>query len=186
MFPENELYEKWKVAQPEHRAELEKLLFSAIQRHVRGFVWLKLGETNEDLVQEIAIAAMDFKKFREECLLSTWVEVIAGPKCNELVRKRVRRRKVFDENIRVFEEVEDHEEDRGIAPGVEIDPVSEIAAKELAEGFSPDERTLWEGIQDGLEQAELAELLGIKEHAAESRRRKLREKLNKKWESGDG
>ena len=183
MPTEDELYESLKDAGPEERPELERQLFAQVQKHARAVVWIHLGECRreavEDLEQEIAAAALRFQDFREESLYSTWVHSIAKRKAWEEIRRRTRGRRVFDENA----EFDEEDEEFGEEPP---DHTVALTLEHLGEGLSDEEKALYEAMLEGKDQNEIAAQLGIGPEAADSRRRRLREKLQRKFRSADG
>jgi hypothetical protein len=67
---ENELFKRFKDANPEDREDAARELYDAVQRHARAIIWMTLKESDyhvlEDLSHEIAKAALDVDRFKEE------------------------------------------------------------------------------------------------------------------------
>ena len=134
----------------------------------------------EDLSHEIAKAALNVDRFKEESRFSTWVQAIASRKCWEELRRRTRRRAVFD----AWPEPDDEDDDFQIADDRAEENFARVdvtvSVEQLAEDLNPEEEQLLMMVLDGLDQNVIAARLGITPHAAESRRRRLRGKLRKK------
>ncbi len=179
MWREDALYEEWKIASEEQRRPLEDRLCAAIKQHAETVVWTKLHENNPDLVQEIISAAVHgMGIFREQSQFSTWVEAIARNKVKQKLRARTRRRKVFDENAQLEEEK--------LLAGLEPDFHSSIELSWLSRGLNRRERQVLQCMVEGLDQRDIAKRLGISPDAAEGARRRLRQKLQKKFSRNGG
>jgi RNA polymerase sigma factor (sigma-70 family) len=181
MPDENELYQAWIDAPPEEKEKVALKLVPLLQRHARAVIWMILTEPRheevEDLAQEIVAAALRLGRFKRESRFSTWVQAIANRKCWQELRSRKRRGAVIDEFAEIEgEDGEVHIEDHAaLAPFARINV--KLSLEQLAEGLSAEETELHGLVLEGLDQNAIADRLGISPAAAETRRRRLRDKL---------
>ena len=170
MWPENELYEKWRNAERDERVELEKQLYCAFKRCAGWVVFTKVGTGDPGLADEIAGDALRaLPTFEGRSQLSTWVYSIATRRCNGALRQIVPRRRIID--AREFDE--EHYPREG------ADPTTRIALNEITESLTDEENRLLKLMWERRDQNEIARELGITPNAADLRRRRLRRKLKK-------
>ena len=164
---ENELYQLWKDAPEEVKPDVEGQLFVAVRKHAAAVVWAKLREDNRELAHEIASAAIHrLREFEQRSQFSTWAQGIALNKINSELRRRIRHRKLLDEFAKFGENL----------PPDEDFPLR-ITLETFIAKSSPEELALAEGLCAGMDQNELALKLGITVKAADSRRRRFRQKV---------
>jgi len=175
---ENALYADWQKASDEEKSRLEFPLYSAIREHAKSLILKSLGKDDPDLEHEIGVAAISgLSNFLGKSKFSTWVQRIALNKINQELRTRERHRKVFAESDDAHEPISNDTQEH-------LDEQFRLAA--LTKGLTSDELTLLDGELHGMSRREVAETLGITVNAAESRWRRLKDKLRKKSESLDG
>jgi RNA polymerase sigma factor (sigma-70 family) len=183
MPSENETYEQWRSAPEGERWELEGRLFQQVVGHALAVVWTKLQEPNPDLAQEIALAVFrNLSNFKGESKFSTWVHAIGRNKVKELIRNRVRWRKIFEQNVLLRREEEEQEvnptviEEAGEAPDFD----TPILVDELCEGLSQRDALLLRCKYELMGSDEIAAILGTTREATDSRWARLRPKLQEK------
>lgn len=194
MSNENEFYEVWREAPEAEKWEWEELLFEEVRNHAMAAVWTRMAEFNPDLAQEIVCAVYgNLPRFRGECRFSTFVHAIARNKINEVLRNRIRWRKVFAENRRRLpaEEAEVGSEDQRERPcrcPIWIDLRATVAnldapilQEQLRKGLSDDDGLLLECKCESMSSAEIGALLGIGVEAVDSRWARLRPKLRQRY-----
>jgi len=174
---ENELYQAWSEAKdPNEKRELLGSLHMSVKGHARGVVYSKYPEASHHLAEEIADdVILGISNFRGESKFSTYVHSVGENKTNEQLRKKVREKKLIGQS---FEPEDDNDERH---PAAESDLNQRIILHDLSKGLKPGEKALLKAIAEGRSTKEIADRLGISLHAAESRVRRLRAKLRKKY-----
>ena|SRR5215472_4073918 len=109
--------------------------------------------------------------------------ILKRKKADHLEKKEKRRSRFVSVTPTDFIENDENEND-GNGAAVCVRVVDDIESRTLLEEIRRNVREcdtrLYEGVECGLEQNELAEKLGITSHAAESQRRRLRKRLREK------
>ncbi len=180
---ENELYEEWWNTPEDQRPDVERRLFAAVRPHAQAVLWEKLGENNPDLTHDIVVAVVNqLADFRRECKFSTWVHEIASRKADEELRKRMRRRKVFDETKEVLDErhAEEGEVANAVYPSETPDFDSPIEFDQLCAKLPQEDAALLRYKNEGLSSEEIAAKMGIGQEAVDSRWARLKSKVRKK------
>ena len=181
MSDENELYEQWRGAAEGERCDLETRLFQKVLRHAKAVVWIGLHERNPDLAQDIALAVLrNLSGFRGDSKFSTWVQAIAERKVDEELRKRIRRRNVFDERKVVVTNPEEEEVVGAVHPTELPDFDSGIAFGEICRRLPTEEDAmLLRCKRDGMSSVEIAARMGISQEAVDSRWARLKPRIQK-------
>ena len=176
VWPEDTVYEQYRNANERQRPALERELFHCVKRHAETAVYHKMGERIPDLVNEIVNSV--FKRlvdFRGEAKFSTWVHRFALNKVKDEMRRRCRYRKVFDEKTTV----DDADNNRLLNESPE-DWFLSADVDRLREGLSRSEAILFDMQREGMEDSQIARMLGKTTEAVESRWRRLKSKIRKK------
>ena len=123
---------------------------------------------------------MRIDRFGEKPLYKTWVYSIVQNKCRDEIDKRKVWRRTFQE----WPEPQQGDPDAQWLrdPHAEQEfrqKEAEIDLERLARDLTPEEGILFDCVMDGLDQNAIARRLGITVAAAETRRRRLIEKLQK-------
>jgi RNA polymerase sigma factor (sigma-70 family) len=175
----DDLHNKWGAASPDERpAALEDIRRSA---HKLGtaVMRLELHEAIPGFASEVAATVVDkiaaFQR-KNKSKFSTYVYGIAKKKA--LARKRK-----FARDRRRAREYADYvrEKDQGNDPWSSAD--ARLLKADLLKGLSHEKMVLLNLMCEGRNTLEIAQILHITQHAAESRVRRLRERLIKKIES---
>jgi len=183
MPDENELYEQWRSASEGERWEVEGKLFQRVLSHMCAVVCETLHEWNPDVVQDAALAVWrGLSRFRRESTFSTWVHSIAKHKTYAEIRRRVRRRRVFDEcKVVVANPAEDEEErDHEVCPINLPDLEGPMAFVELCKELPQDDASLVEYKREGMSADEIAAKMGIGQEAVDSRWARLKRSVQDK------
>jgi RNA polymerase sigma factor (sigma-70 family) len=174
----NDLYDKWRNGSDEERSSLQEQIYKAALKPAKAVMWKELREDDphfpNDVAAEVVRRTPAFEG-RRTSKFSTYAYGIAKKKAIEKKRKIARYKKRFDVNADYEKEIE-----KTLSYGA-LDSVDErLFRNELARGLKPEEIALLDGMVEGMSVKELAARLGIRQHAAETRVRRLRSKLREK------
>jgi RNA polymerase sigma-70 factor (ECF subfamily) len=182
MFEENELYKKWQDTDEKDRGQVEGPLSNALSKHAQAVVSEKLRESDPDLVQDVVVAVFQhLDRFRGHSQFTTWVHSIAQNKITDSVRRRVRRRQVFDDRKVVSDAPPLSGEADVVCPTERPDdPDSRIAFTALLDGLSQESALLLSSKAEGFTSGEIGMKLGISAEAVDSRWARLKPVAKKK------
>jgi len=176
------LYDKWAAASPDERAAVVKEIYRPAHELGTAAGWLELHENDPDFPGDVAAAIVSkIPNFwgRNNAKFSTYAYSIAKRMATEWRRKRGRYTKGLDVYADYDAELEKH--------GVSDDWFSSDARllkADLSKGLSREDGALLELMCEGRTPLEIAQVLDITQHAAESRIRRLRDRLAKKIKPG--
>lgn len=171
-WPENALYQEWKNASEEQRAEVLPKLLNAVRVHAKAVVFEELAENNRELVETIVgEVGRCLPTFRGKAKFGSWVHKIALNHVFGEMRNRIRRRAVFNEGVEVDDEM----------PQVNpTDPDSRIYVEQLADGLSEEEQLIYWAKYQGYTSRDIAEQLDKSEDAVESQWRRITGKIRER------
>jgi RNA polymerase sigma factor (sigma-70 family) len=183
---ENQLYDRWRNAPQEEKPRWEQQLYQRVVTHARAVVVSMLGEDDRDLPYDIASeVVLQLQSFQQKSKFSTYAHSIARNKVLQKKRDLARYRRTFV----AYDDLKQKKPRSAdpCDPSDFCDPLPSIGPLiQLPDGLNQQERLLLKTMSQGGSVVDIAEGLGITISAAESRWRRLKNKLEKKSARNDG
>ena len=172
----DELHAKWNAAgSPDEREKTLEEIHKAGHQLGEAVGWLELGKNDPDFANDVAAAVVNrTPKFvgKNNARFSTYAYSIAKNQATEWKRKRARYKKRFPDHDGELEEYGSNDD--------LLSADARLLRFHLLHGLNKIEKVLFNLMCEGRGTVEIAQTLKIHPRAAESRIRRLRDKLRKK------
>lgn len=163
---ENELFALWRSTSGDTRAQYESELLKLLRLHAARLCWTRLHEVDGDIVQEALAKVIEGADgFRGESGFSTWFHRIV----TNLITDKIR------EIIRAKGELPSDELDD--MPAVGSSPLEGLAIEQALGRLDDDSQIILRGSWMGMNDKEIATILGISPGAVRTRLSRLRKEL---------
>jgi len=167
-YPENEVFERWKLSQGPEKEELLRELVHLLTKHAYSVCWLRAPDHRDEFggIVNAAVwrAITKAEEFRGDSRFSTWFHRIAVNECNRVLRWK---QDNPEESLEAITE----------ELGEETNPEKAIFLRELVERLGEEDQRFIALQLGGYSTEEIAEKLEISISAAETRWSRLKEKV---------
>ncbi len=160
----------YRAATDSNRLDLQYGLIKSLEKYARKIVWLTLHETRPEIVNEaVQYVLAHLTDFKGDSKFSTWVFAVVRRLCFRELQHKITRKET------VFSDFKDYQVEA--LATYELDGDAKITLDRLRKSLSQEENFLIDLKLQGHTYAEIAAQMAITVAAAESRWRRLCEKL---------
>lgn len=171
--PENALYEIWKAAPKEARADIEARLIPLLRRHASRVCWLVLRGNHVDYIEDVVQdAIIDLASFEGRSSFSTWFHARALNRFRNQLRTQSRSREVSLERS--------PESVQAATPQFEYILLGQAMFEDISLS-EEDKEMLRMKFIDGMTDREIAETIGKSFSGVHQRWERVRNRLREKY-----